>query len=273
MIGGFRNRLAVIPAAWALVVVGATCVSIRWGVPSRPEQTTISAALPRLDDVAGDLTTMLDPERAIVTVGGVRRMDRPCRITAARDGARYERVLTVSVPVGDEPGLLRDLAARLSPRYEAHIIDWDGKRILTVRADDFIDVRGTVAAPGQIRIRVDTGCRSGGLALFQPGFQEAPSTARAQATEVFATLGLRPATWQADRTTCPGAGQLWTLTGTASGPVPSLAGVLAAARATPDTRTVLERPDTVGLRRGPTALVVSRVPDGATVAVTVGCLS
>lgn len=271
MIGKARTGLALAVTAWALVVAVAAYASSHWGTATAPEQTTIAAALTDLGTAVGDLVAALDADHVLITVGGLRRAERPCRITAARAGSRYERVLEAFVPAGTESQLLRELAEELPDESEPHVTTWQNKPIVTARAGDFGKIRASVATAGQVRIRVDTGCRSGTLARFQPGTGAAPKAARDGAAEFVGLLGLRPAAWLANRAECRAAGQLWTVQASAPGPAASLAGVVAAVRSQPGTRVVLERADVVGVRSGATAIVVTKRAEGTTVAATAGC--
>lgn len=264
-----KRWLVVAATVWGLVIAGLAYYSLRTGRPTAREQTSMSSALPAADQALGDFAAVLDPAATVTVLGGYTELDPDCRITLIRHGARYERVLTVYTKEGAEPALLDRLAAGVPHHYRAHVTHATKTRTLTAVAGNFVAVRGDIAAPGQVRITADTGCRP----LDRPvGEAEPAPTAAASAPvhTVLDALGLAAQRWQTHRVSCPGGGALWTVeaaaSGAAPGPLPDALRI-----ATQGAAVVLARSDTYAYRSGSAGVAVHAAGDGLTVTSTTGC--
>jgi hypothetical protein len=204
---------------------------------------------------------------AVVQVDGYRVVQSPCSITAARDGARYERSVHLYVPAGAEAGLMDQVGAHLPERYEVEVRK-SGSHSLTADAGNYVAIRGGVAGPGEARITADTGCRplTGPVSEARPASDTA---SRAPVEAVLGTLGVRDARWQTHRVGCARGGSVWTLQ--ADGPAGSAPASLVDALHPASPDAVLARPDLYVYRSGPVG-VVARTHDGVvTVTATTGC--
>src|SRR5262245_37831868 len=116
-----KRWLLIVAVLWSLVIAGLAYYSLRTGRPTAREQTTIGSALPYVDAALGDFAAALDPATTVAALGGYTALSHDCRITMARSGWRYERVLTVYTSAGSEAGLLDRLAAGVPKRYRMRI--------------------------------------------------------------------------------------------------------------------------------------------------------
>jgi hypothetical protein len=258
-----RRWLVVGSVAWAVLLAVLAGYAARRGEPTVRAQTSVAQALPTVDRAIAEVVTAASPGGAVAEITGYREVDASCTITAARAGARYERVVRLYVPAGREAPLLKEVAAKLPSDYDARV---HGE--LTADAGNYVAVRGGVVGPGQVRIAADTGCRpsTGPVSEAQP---PSPTASRAPAEAALATLGVRDARWQTHRVACPRGGAVWTVQ--ADGPAGSAPASLAAALGTASPDAVLNRPDLYAYRSGP-AGVVARTHDGiVTVTATTGC--
>jgi hypothetical protein len=297
----WRRWLApTLVTAWTLVVAGLTIAAIDGARPTAPEQTPIAEVLPQADGVLADLIDALDPTRTVVALGDYRRIGGRCRITTARSGTRYSRVLTAYSTQGGESPLLVGLAGRLPDRYEPHLTSLRGTPVLTGMDRRYIGIRGVVEGHGVIRLTIDTGCRPGvpgaSASLAGVTVEAAPAAATAAARAAMGGLGLTPQRWTATAAGCRAAGRLWTVEATASTPgvaaqpAPSTgaSGVPSAVPSTaPSTGpsvgpsgpqamepvVVLDRPETVAYRSAAVGTVIRRGGDAVTVTVTAGCVA
>jgi len=244
---------------WALVIGGLAYYSEHTDRPTAREQTTIAEALPTVDTAVARVAATLDPATAVAALGPYRLISSDCKITAARDGARYERVLTVYTSEGSAPALLDRIAAGLPASYGALVKHHDPVHTLDADAGNFVQVRGGVQAPGQIRVSADTGCRPIGGPV---GGASLDTWGRAPVEVLLGGLRLSATTWSANRVPCPDGGTLWTVeavTGPGSAPAPLPDAVRAAV---PGSTQVLSQSEVYVYRAGSAGVVV-RVTDGA----------
>lgn len=153
-----RRWYALATALWAVIVVAAAYVSAGRDEPTVREQSSVAQVRATVDRAVSGVVAAAGPD-AVVSVSPFTRLGA-CRISAVRDGERWEQVVVLHTREGGEAALLDRLAAGLPPEYGARARHGDGGRH-TLRADagNFVAVSGEVAAPGEIRVSVTTGCR------------------------------------------------------------------------------------------------------------------
>jgi hypothetical protein len=262
-----KRWLLVATIAWVLVIAGLAYYSLRTGRPTAREQTSIGSALPVVDAALGDIAAALDPATTVPVLGGYAELSHDCRITAVRDGSRYERVLVVYTKDGAEGAVLDRIAAGIPKRYRVRVRHGTKVQTLTADAGNFVLVQGGVDAPGQVRITADTGCRP----LDRPVVESQPLATDNQAPvqAILDALHVRPERWQSHRVSCPGGGALWTVEATtAAGTTPAPPAVRAAAGS---ASVVLARNELYAYRSGSAGVAIRSVNGGLDVASTVGC--
>jgi hypothetical protein len=260
--GRVKRWLVVVAVVWGLVVLGLGYWSLRHGQPTAREQTTIGQALPTVDAALGDLAGVVDPATAVPVLTGYVQVGRSCSVTAAREGARYERILYVYTKPGTEPVLLKHVREALPERYKALL---SKANVFSADAGNFVAVRGGVTAPGQVRFTADTGCRPQNSPVRE---NESPSAdaSRAPVQAVLDTLKLAGVSWQTHRAACPTGGTLWTVEADVAGSPPSLTDALK-----PGPDAIVARKDLVAYRSGPAGVVVRSLNGGLTITSTTGC--
>jgi hypothetical protein len=198
--------------AWTLILAGGIVWSVRRGTPTAREQTTVAQAVPVVDVATVRLVAAAAADGlAAVALSGFERAD--CSVTVFRSGARYQRVVTAAVATGTELALLRRVAERLPPSYQATVTTATGPK-LKADAGLFVAVTGTVAEPGRVRFVVDTGdCRPEGEV---PETGSRPSSAVAPVADLLTRLGTPATTWIRHDLGCPGGGALSTVEGVGS---------------------------------------------------------
>ncbi|MFF5234084.1 hypothetical protein [Dactylosporangium sp. NPDC000521] len=259
-----RRWIIAVTVAWALVVAGLAYFSSRHGTPTSRDQTTIAQGLPIVDGALGRIAAALDPATSVTALGGYTRVDRSCRVTSAREGTRFERVLLVYVKQGTEPDVLDRIKAALPASYDAHLVSGPSNHSLSADAGGFVSVRGSVIQPGQLRFIGDTGCRVQDAAV-EEATPQSQTANRAPVQAVLDTLKQTASQWRTHRVTCPGGGTLWTVEAVTTGDG-------AASRATvPASAVVLDEPKLFAFRAGE-AGVALRV-DGSELHITstAGC--
>jgi hypothetical protein len=257
-----KRWLIVAAVAWGLVVLGLGYWSLRHGKPTAREQTTIGEALPTVNAALGDLAGTLDEATAVPALGGYVQVGRSCEVTVAREGARYERILSVFTTPGTEPALLKRVRDGLPERYKAEL---SKANVLSADAGNFVSIRGGVISPGQVRFTADTGCRpqNSDVREAEPS---AAVTVRAPVQAVLDRLQLGTATWQTYMTACPSGGTLWTVEADVKGAPKSLVDTLK-----PGTDALLARPDVVAYRTGAAGVGVRTLDGAVTVTSSTGC--
>ncbi|WP_238019993.1 hypothetical protein KZZ52_03530 [Dactylosporangium sp. AC04546] len=197
-------------AAWALVIGGLAYFSYRYDSPTARDQTTIAEALPTLDTALGSVYAGLDPASSVAVLSGYNRTDQSCRVTSAREGTRFERVLMVYVRSGDEGPTLDRIKAALPASYKASVSHSVTTHTLSADAGNFVLLRGGMVAAGQLRFTADTGCRVQD-APVEEATPHSQNANRAPVQAVLDTLAKPASEWRTHRLTCPSGGTLWTV--------------------------------------------------------------
>jgi hypothetical protein len=261
-----RRWLFVATATWAVLIVGLAVYAVRRGEPTVREETSVAEALPTVDRAIADVATAGAAAGAVVQIGGYEKVGSSCSITAVRDGARYERSVSLYVPAGQEGALVDQVGAHLPKRYAVEVRE-SGNHSLTGDAGNYVAVRGSTVGAGQARITADTGCRP----LTRPVTEAQPpsdNANRAPVQAVLDTLKVTDASFQTHRVGCDRGGSVWTVQ--ADGPPGSAPASLADLLGDQPGK-ILTRPDVYVYRSGPVG-VVARTHDGVlTVTATTGC--
>jgi hypothetical protein len=257
-----KRWLIVAAVVWGLVVLGLGYWSLRNGPPTAREQTTIGEALPTVNAALGDLAGTLDEATAVPVLGGYVQVGQSCSVTVAREGARYERILSVFTRPGTEPALLKQVRNGLPERYRAEL---SKSNVLSADAGNFVSIRGGVTSPGQVRFTADTGCRPQNSQVRDTE-PSAAAAARAPVQAVLDKLQQGAATWLSYQTACPTGGTLWTVEADVKGAPKSLIDTLK-----PDTEAIIARPDVVAYRTGGAGVVARILNGGVTVTSSTGC--
>ncbi len=151
---GRRRLWTALVTAWALLLVVLAIWSARNDPPSLRDQTTLTGAKATVEQAMGTVTARI-PAGWTVQDGGYA--ERDCRLSAARDGVNATRTLTLSGPVGAEPGTVQDIAAGLP---DAQTRPADGpKEAFYWDAGNYVAVRGEVSGEGTVTVEFMTGCR------------------------------------------------------------------------------------------------------------------
>ncbi|HEX6871411.1 MAG TPA: hypothetical protein VF163_09970 [Micromonosporaceae bacterium] len=204
-----RRWLVALTVAWGLVLAAGIVWSVRHGEASAREQTTIAQAQPVVDRALAHVAAAASGDgRAVVAVSGFDRVGE-CAVTVFRGGVRYQRSVRVLVPPGTEPALLQRVGAALPASYQVAVRTGPVPR-LSADAGLFVQLTGSVVAPGQVAFVADTGdCRQEGdlpVAANQP-----PVPGSAEAQSVLTALRLAPAATTTQRLSCPDGGELSTV--------------------------------------------------------------
>jgi hypothetical protein len=264
-----RRILIAVTAAWAVLLVVVAVYAARHGAPTVRGQSSVAAALPTLDRAIADVAVAAEaaaPAGPVVEISGYQEVSRSCSITAVRSGARYERIIRLYVPEGQEPALLDRIRAGLPDRYAAETTL--NHRKLTADAGNFVALRGAVGGPGEVTLNADTGCRP----LTRPVTEKQPpssAASRAPAETVLATLRVSAATWRTHRVDCPRGGSVWTVE--ADGPAGSAPASLVDALRAAAPAAVVARPALYAYWSGPVGVVVQTHDGIVTVTATTGC--
>jgi hypothetical protein len=260
-----RRWLVVAVGAWAVLVVVLAGYAVRRGESTVRAQTSVAQALPTVDRAIADVVVAAEPAGTVAEISGYREVSARCSITAARDGARYERAAYLYLPTGQELALLDRIAAGLPRHYDARV-QKSGTHRFTADAGDFVALQGSVAGPGELRFTADTGCRP----LTGPVGEAEPTSAtavRAPVEAALATLKVSDVRWRTHRVGCARGGAVRTVQ--ADGPAPSPPAFDALRAASPDA--LVARADLYVYRSGPVG-IVARTRDGAlTVTATTDC--
>src|SRR4051794_11678052 len=92
-----RLWLLVATLGWAVLLAGLAVYAVRRGEPTVRAETSVAEALPTVDRAIAEVATAAATAGAVVQIGGYEK-GSPCSITAVRDGARYERSVSLFVP-------------------------------------------------------------------------------------------------------------------------------------------------------------------------------
>lgn len=261
----WRRWLAVAAVVWAVVVVGFGIASAGRDPATVREQTSVAQARATVSRTVTGVVGAAGPD-TVVAVSPFTRLGT-CRISAVRDGERWEQTVVFHIQAGGEGPLLDRLVAGLPAGSGARVRhDANGRHTLHADAGDFVSVSGAVVAAGEVRVVANTGCRPGtvDVASSEPG-----SVTRAPVAAAFAALRLPPASWQGYEVPCANGGALRVASassdpGVAPGPLP--AGLMSVGPG-----PVVAQSQLYAYRAGATS-VVARVRDGVlTVTATTPC--
>lgn len=259
-----RRWIIAATAAWALVVGGLAYYSSRNDPPTARDQTTIAEGLPVVDEALARVAAALDPATSVAALGGYTRTDSSCRITSAREGTRFERVLLVYVKQDTEPSVLERIHGALPAGYEAHLVSGPKAHLLTADAGHFVTLRGAVTQPGQVRFTADTGCRVQDAAV-EEATPQSQNANRAPVQAVLDTLKQPASRWLTHRLTCPGGGTLWTVEAVTTGDGAASRGTV------PATAVVLDEPKLFAFRAGEAGVALRVESDALHITSTAGC--
>jgi len=253
--------------AWVAVIGALAYHSLRNDPPTAREQTTIADALPTVDEALARIAQALDADPTVAVLSPYHEMDRDCRITTARDGARYERVLTVYTRAGGEAAALDRVGAALPKQYRAIVRHKSSTHTFEADAGNFVAVRGGLEMPGRLRFAADTGCRPHPKPLREPA---APAADRAPVQAVLDALRLTGSTWRSTALPCPSGGLLWTVEAVANGSAPPVLARLGETTAS-GAVVVQANNDVYAYRSGATGVVARATGSTVTVSATSGC--
>jgi hypothetical protein len=208
----WRRLLA---SRWFPIVVGVWLVIFGIGawlgfahpsITSR-DQTTVAAARPYVDAAIARVASAAGAgDSAAVAVSAFEEVDA-CRVTVFRAGQRYERDVVAVVAPGSERALMDRVAAALPADYHAAVRATEPAR-LTADAGFYVQVTGTIAAPGEVRFVADTGdCRSAGNV---DAADQAPSSTGTVLNDVLARLGLGSGSISTASVSCVDGGMVGT---------------------------------------------------------------
>ena len=261
-----RITLVALLAGWALVLGVIAYVSARNGTATAREQTTVADARPAVDRGVADVVRAGSSLGAVVAPSPFTRIGS-CRISAVRDGERWEQSVTLFTRPGDETALLDRLGKALPPSYRASVRARAGQPTLRADAGNYVGISAAAATPGEVRVTVATGCR-GVSGWVMPG--EPPEQLRAPLAAPIAALKLAPARWRGFGVPCPDGREVQVVTAEGEPgvvPVP-LPGALSTVGPSP----VVAEPDRYAYRSGITS-VVARIGDsGLSLTATTPCL-
>ena len=260
-----RTWIAVV-VAWAVVLGGLAYWAQRTGKPTVRDQTTIAQALPTLDAALGRIASLVDGDQ-IEVLAGYTRLGGDCRITAARGGARYERVLDVYLREGGEGRLLDMVKAGVPAGWQTKVLHGAGVQTLWADAGNFVAIRGAMLIPGQVRFIADTGCRPMPHPVTAASPGDAPAE-RAAVLQVFDALKATPGGWTMTEVACATGGSVRTVQATAAAAPRSLVEPL---KSQPGT-VIVARPELYASGTPGRPGIVARTVDGRlVVAASTGC--
>lgn len=268
-----RRWLVVVAVVWALILAGGAAWAIGHGRATAREQTTIEQARPAVDRAIADLAVAAAGDgRSVVAISGFERV-AGCRITVFRQGARYERSLTVLVPVEEEAAVLDRVARALPARFDARVYGGPAPR-LVADPGDYVAVAGRIQSPGEIRFVADTGCRSEPGAVAASDSPVAADAVAEQRTEVLLTTLRADASAETHtyRVPCPDGGFISTVEAHATLPATTapldvmLAPTLP--RDTAGSARAVSTPDLVYFRVGSVSVIARTVDDDLLIAAT-----
>jgi len=259
-----RRVLITVTVAWIVLLAALAVHAARHDGPTVRGQTTIDQALPAVDRAVADLTVAAEASDVVVEISGYRQVSGACTITAARPGARYERVVHLYVAAGRESALVDRVRTGLPRRYDTTVTR-TARRELTADAGDFVAVRGSIVGPGQVRISADTGCRARG----EPIPDTRPAVEAKPVDTVLDALHVTAAERRTAIIGCSRGGAI--ATAEADGPAGSAPASLPDALRGGTPEPVVAQPTLYAYRNGPVGVVV-RTHDGiVTVTATTGC--
>jgi hypothetical protein len=263
-----KFRLIVIGvAAWVAVIGALAYQSLRNDPPTAREQTTIADAVPTVDEALGRIARALAADPVVAVLSPYHKINGDCQITTFRDGARFERVLTVYTRAGAEPAALDRLRTALPLEYRTVVRHKNTTHTFEADAGNFVALRGGVEEPGRLRFAADTGCRPYPEPLREPS---PPAADRAAAQAVLDALRLTGAQWRTTSLPCPFGGLLWTVQAVATGSAPPVLSRLGETAAS-DAVVVQARGDVYAYESGGVGVLVRATGSTVTVSATTSC--
>ncbi|HLT09571.1 MAG TPA: hypothetical protein VK028_02035 [Micromonosporaceae bacterium] len=203
-----RRWVVVATTVWGLLLAGGVVWSVYRGEPTAREQTTITDADPVTRRAVAELARASTVDRLAVVALQAGELSE-CEVSLARDGLRLQVPMLAFVAAGTEEALLQRIAERLPDSYQAKVRTGDNPR-LTADAGLWVAIIGTVIAPGQVRLVVDTGdCRPAGSDPVALPMETVADRATAQA--VLDALSVPPQEWRSRRIACADGGVLETV--------------------------------------------------------------
>jgi hypothetical protein len=255
---------------WGVLLGVAGYVSARADAPTIREQTSVADARPSVDRAVATLVAAGVAADAVVSVSPFTRLGT-CRISAARDGERWEQAVSLFTRSGQESALLDRIAAGLPGDWRARIRPRGELRTLRADAGNFVALSGGSATSGEVRITAATGCRApADGAAGGPLTGEPPAVERAPLEAVLGALKLTGARWSTYRISCPGGGELRVVTATAEPDAPPL---LPSALGGIGPDPVLAEPARYAYRTGDVSVLVRVNEEGVTISGTTPCPS
>jgi hypothetical protein len=253
-------------AGWGVLLGAAGYFSARTGTPTVREQTSVADARPTVDAAVAALVNAGAEAGAVISVSPFTRLGG-CRISAVRDGERWEQAVSLLTRAGQEDALLDRLADALPGAWKARVRPRGGVRTLRADAGNFVALSGGTAVTGEVRMTVATGCRApGGGDAVETG--EPPAAERAPLEPVLSALKLTAPHWSGYRVACPDGGEVRVVTATGEPAAPPvLTSILAGVGPDP----VIAEPDRYAYRAGDTSVLVRGGPDGVTASGTTPC--
>jgi hypothetical protein len=219
-----------------------------------------------VDTAVAQVVAAAAGDPAVPAITGYVTVDRSCRVTSVRDGARYQRWVRLFTAAGAEGALLDRVAAGLPGEYAAYLSHPATGPVLHAIAGNFVDLTGGILAPGQVRVVADTGCRPQDRPVVERGLDNPPD--RGPVETVLTALGVQATRWETHRVTCPAGGAVWTVEadggadgGQARSPLDALK----------EASPVLARPEAYAYRSGPVGVAVRTEAGTVTVTATTTC--
>ncbi len=157
-----RRALIAVTVGWMVVLAGTGIWYSFHGSPSIRDQTTIERSAPVVIEAVQNVVRAAGPS-VVPAVSGFDKIG-DCEVTPVRNGARYQRVVSLYTTPGTEAALIDRLGSGLPARYKAAVSHSPGGALHTITADAgyYVAVVGTVTVPGLVTVRVATGCRTTG---------------------------------------------------------------------------------------------------------------
>jgi hypothetical protein len=257
--------LIILSVVWGVALLVSGIVYAVHGKATVREQTTIVGALPVVDAATHNVIGSAGP--AVVAISGFDKIG-DCKITPVRSGVSYGRTIDIYATPGTESALLRTVAAGLPASYRAHS---GPGNILDLYADagDYVAVNGSGLAPGEIEVRVVTGCRELGGRLPIVAAPVQGSAEMAPVQEVLTVFGIRAISTSAAEISCgSGRGVLRTVEAHTDQGQP---GPLGAALATLAPAPFVSSPNLLAYRSGSADVAVTTDSSGMTITATQRC--
>lgn len=257
-------------AAWAVLLLGLSYLSMRNDEPTVREQRSLTQAAPVVNRAIGELVAAAGPEPVLEM--SAPRVAAGCQVSVLRDGATLERTVAMRTPPELAPALLDRLADRLPAQFRAGVRTGPDGTARSLRADagEFVLIEGGITEPGLVTLTATTGCRPASSDLLI-GENAIGLPIDAEPDRVLTALGATDVN-PGERVSvgCPGGGAAYTVWATglspAAAPPPNetlstLAGTVVAT----------DEPELYAYRDGPLSVVVTAVAGDLRVAVTTDC--